>query len=193
MTRRFLYLPIAIGLWTLLSYSLLVGMSYMAINPVSSIFSPEPEFRQHGKPVLDLAGFILWFEVLVVYAAGSAAMAARLLELRRSFAIGLAIGVLLVSSLYVAIVHPTLLLMLLGPEWWARYSSIAQRYVPGLEEIYQHWGLPRLKYWVLAGQVVLTTVICLLTLLPASCRSGGIASRAVPSRPPEGQEDKGRA
>lgn len=193
VTRRALFVALGLVLWTTLSYSILVGLILWGIEPIQTVFSPEPELRQHGKLLLNPAGVILWVQVLAVYSVGSALLVARFLRLTWRQKVGLATAVFVASVVYVAVFHPTFLLVVLSAAQWASYSALAQRYVPGLEEVYQHWGLSRLKYWVLAGQVVLTTLVCFSALLLSGSWGGGRSSRAQSGRRPQDRSDEGGA
>lgn len=148
---------------TTLSYLLLSWLASVQIDPIRRFYSPEPEFRQHGEPVFHPAGAVLWLQVLAIYSAFSALLTARLWQLPRRMVFRLALMLFLTASAYVTVCHPLLLPVLLSGAWWEHYSALAVR-LPMLEEIYYHFGLPRLKYIVLSGQALLTTAICFLMI-----------------------------
>lgn len=169
MAKRVALAALTLALWTTVAYAFLLGLSHLYIEPVRSIFSPDPEFRQHGKPVLSLAGAILWFQVVTLQGIGAAWLSGRVFGLTRPTKYFLFSLLTIVSSLYVTIWHPTLLLVLLDESQWEAYSAIAGR-LPALKAIYYNFGLPRLKYHVLAGQIVLTTSVCFLVIAVSRLR-----------------------
>lgn len=159
--KRVLLLVLLLAAWSLAAYLLLVLMMNLYIEPVRGIASSEPEFSHHGKPVLNSAGIILWAQVLAIYGAACAFSAHKFFRLSLAARIVLGVLVTLTSAAHVTVVHPTLLLAAMGLEDWRTYVHFVASRIPALDQIYGHWGLPRLKYHVLAGQAALTTVICL--------------------------------
>ncbi len=177
MTKRFAKTVLLLAVATVLSYALIAWMASLQIDPIRMFYSPEPEFRHHGKPYFHLAGAILWLQILAVYSALCSLVTGRLWSLQRSTTVGLGFFLFLTAAAYVLVCHPLLLPVILSGDQWERYYSLAER-LPMLREIYFQFGLPRLKYHVLAGQVVLTVVTCLLAVAEARWR----ARPAAPAR-----------
>ena len=165
MIRKLTALSLCLLFWTALVYLLLYGLDSINFDPVRFVFSPEPGARHHGKPVLDPIALSVWLAVLSTYGIGCAWLTNRVFPLSRRWQILLLIAIIWTSVGYVAAVHPTFLPTALKPRAWNAYYSLAARIAPALDTIYLHWGLHRLKYHILAGQAILTLVICGLVVL----------------------------
>ena len=160
MKAKAILLVTFLGAWTVLVYSTLFILGQSGVDPVVIVPSPLPEFLRHGKPVLNPVGIITWLAILITYAAGSLLGSSRLVRARgRKQLVAAFLILFTVSTAFVMLVHPTLLLTLLGEEGRESYSRFIHRNVPFLDEIYFHWGLFRFKYLVVLGQVLLALAV----------------------------------
>lgn len=151
--------------WTVLAYSALLFLGRIRIDPIVLVPSHLPDFFRHGMPSLSPAGVIAWLAILAAYAGGAIFLSAKLLGVgsrRRSLAAFLIL--FSVSAGIVMLVHPTLLLVLLGTDGRETFSRFIERHVGFLDEIYFHWGLWRFRYLVLLGQVAITLMVVFLLL-----------------------------
>lgn len=156
-------LALLVTLWTGLVYSALFLLGRLQIDPIVLVSSRLPDFFRHGMPKVSPTGIAAWLVVLGVYAAGSIMLTARFFDLwdRRRLLAGFLI-LFFLSAAFVALVHPTLLLTILGPGDRECYSRFIRANVPFLDQIYFHWGLQRQKYLV----VMLQSLIALAVLIP---------------------------
>lgn len=183
MTRRWLLLAVLLALWTALAYLGLAGLMYLGVDPQTNVATTDPDFRHHGFPIISAKSLLVWLAVLGAYSAGSAALAHHLFLGTRQRAVTLALSLLAATSIYVAACHPTFLAVAVPEAQWAPYRLFVHNHIPFLDEIYGHWGLPRLKYHVMAGQVVLTTMICLLAVAVSRWQARSAPSAQQPSPP----------
>lgn len=159
---RTVKLCLLIGAWTLVTYLSLALLMSSYVEPVRGVFSTDPVFRQHGEPVINCGGVIAWLLVIMAYSAGTAWFTKKWFGLSRMAGLGLCVGVLLMTAAYLTVIHPTFLLAILGLDRWRAYVGFIEPRIPLLGAIYGHWGLYRLKFQVLFGQVALSTAICFL-------------------------------
>lgn len=178
MIRRIALTAVLLALASLAAFSLLALLAHFQVDPIRRIFSSEPEFRQHGKPVFSVAGAVLWMQVVAAYAIGSSLLAGRCWRLERSVAVALGLALGAAATVYISICHPLLLPTLLSTSQWESYSSVAERVAP-LRDIYYHFGFPRLKYQLLAGQILLAIATFLLVAAVSHIRG-----RSKPRRGP---------
>jgi len=150
---------------TTVAYSLLALLATHYIEPVRVAFSLDPNFRHHGQPVVDIFGSAVWLITLLLYSITVVFAVGECLTLENKMRVGVAAIIFIGSSIYVAIIHPTFLLAVLGLDAWRVYVGSVARHIPFLDEVYGRWALPRLRYQVLAGQMFLTTFLFLCGLI----------------------------
>lgn len=172
MSKRLLLVAAAEALLALCAFSVLFALGLARVDPIVWVGNPSnPQFHQHGMPTFSWVGAAVWIALIALYAYLATAAGVRIISLpqRRSLATGAPL-LFLLTSLLIAVVHPTLLLTVLSPGARATYSRFIEKHIPVLDQIYFHWGLTRFKYLILLAQVIITLAV-LGTLLLASGRA----------------------
>lgn len=164
MTRRALLLASVLVLWTVVVYLGFAGLMYLGIDPQVNVATSDPELRHHGFPTICPTNSLIWVSWVVTYSAGVAWLTQRFFGGKRSQVLCLAIIIFAGTCLYLTMLHQTFLAVALPAKLWAVYRDFIREHLAVLDDIYGHWALPRLKYYVLVGQMVLTTLICLLAV-----------------------------
>lgn len=109
---------------TAATYLVLTALASVRVDPVVWVAPEpsEPQYRQHGKPVLSGAGMAAWIVVVLAYAAVAAAALAPRTARARAIAL-----TAIVSLVIVAVVHPSWVLLLLPEGWRWGYASAFER------------------------------------------------------------------
>ena len=125
--------PLLLLLFTYLAtvalYGSLYELSTIRVDPVRFVAPgpDEPSFRQHGKPVLSVAGAAAWLLVISIYVVSVCLVIARRAGRRRLHVRLLTFLLALAASLLtVALVHPLLSPLLMPQAWRSPYVQWLQ-------------------------------------------------------------------
>lgn len=142
---------------------MLVLLGLSRIDPIVWAGNPAVlESVRHGLPRFSSTGSLIWLGVLGIYAAVAIAVGAHVLALPKRYCLVRGAPLLLLlSTLWVAVVHPVFLLTLLSPSARDGYSRFVEAWVPILDQIYFHWGLMSFRYHILLVQVLMACGVVL--------------------------------
>lgn len=160
-----------IGLTSTL-WLLLYGLMHYRLEPVL-LGAPPQELRGLAKeayPYLSIVGSMIWIALIALYAFACGRLLAPAVSLpRRSDSSWLALGLFVISLLFVVTVHPNLLVTLVRPDQRSNFAHFLEEYCPVLDQLYFHWGFQRFELWFpLAHALVVTLLILVYDLIRGS-------------------------
>jgi hypothetical protein len=152
---------------TVLLWATLYGLMLARWEPVVLSAAPAHErgLTKEAYPYLSIGGSLLWILVLVLYTVALSRISARGFSFdfkgpsARPF-----ISLFFINCAFVTVVHPNLLITLVRPQRRPGFSRFIERWLPGIDQLYFHWGFQRWKLWLPLVHALLVSLYVLFVV-----------------------------